>query len=236
MARKKEETPKPAPKKGSPSVTTFLSKISTPKGARDGGPANEGRRTSPAKDLLGGITRDDLANVGMGDLAEAAPAVRAHLRPGTPANEPALPLEETEELRIELMAQADPPGRKVERIGWQGVVDVRGVFAGPIAGADGAPRAKDVSLGGVFVETAHLLEVGDPVVLSFPGDAGAGDADGSAGGAGAGSRLVVSGRVRWVTPFGRVEDPTPGMGIEFVGLDKAKRDKLERLLSKARSN
>lgn len=111
-----------------------------------------------------------------------------------------------------------PGARKQERVAFEGTVDVRGVFAGPLAGV---PRAQNVSLGGVFVETAHLLEVGDPVVLSFSDDRG--------------GRLSVSGRVRWVTPFGRVSDPTPGMGIEFVGVDDVKRDKLDALLKKRAS-
>lgn len=114
-------------------------------------------------------------------------------------------------------AATGPSARKLERLAWEGTVDVRGVFAGPVADT----RAQNVSAGGVFVETAHLLEVGDPVVLSFADDDG--------------GRLIVSGRVRWVTPFGRIADPTPGMGIEFVGLDSGKRHKLDALLQRNRS-
>jgi len=228
MARKKEEpqtpTSSPAKKKGTPSVTTFLSKISTPKSARP-----DGTTSSPAKDLLGGVTRADVDAVDRGD--ENALMGSASLA-----------LEQTEDLTVEITAEVDAGpdaspevsdrplrgatgagARKLERLPWQGVVDVRGVFAGPV-GKDAlgeGPKANNVSAGGVFVETAHLLEVGDPVVLSFPGEGGA--------------RLVVSGRVRWVTPFGRVDDPTPGMGIEFVGLDKSKRDKINALLNRARS-
>jgi Tfp pilus assembly protein PilZ len=207
MARKKSDDGKS--KKGSPSVTTFLSKISTPKSAR-----SDGTLSSPAKDLLGGVTSKDLEAVGRGDGKLLSPA------------DAAMALEQTEELTIELQSVGGkgdgPGGRTLERVPWPGPVEVRGVFAGAVAGADGGPRASNVSQGGVFVETAHLLEVGDPVVLSFPGDGGA--------------RLVVSGRVRWVTPFGRVDDPTPGMGIEFVGLDQTKRDKIASLLSRARAS
>jgi hypothetical protein len=207
MARKKSEPKEEAkaPKKA-PSVTTFLSKISTPKARANGG-------NSPAKDLLGGVTKGDLAAVGRGDSPAAGDDnVVVEDLPGAT-------------FEIELNAQGTDGsgrarGRVTERVQWQGVVDVRGVFAGAMAG-DGTTRAKDVSSGGVFVETARLLEVGDPVVLSFPGDDG--------------KRVVVSGRVRWVTPFGRVDDPTPGMGIEFVGVDKHKRAKLDSLLSRARS-
>ena len=45
-------------KKGTPSVASFLSKISTPKG--------QGGAASPAKGLLGGVTRD---GAGAHDLA-----------------------------------------------------------------------------------------------------------------------------------------------------------------------
>ena len=208
MARKKTEPKDDAkPSKKAPSVTTFLSKISTPKARASGG-------NSPAKDLLGGVTKGDLAAVGRGESPAAGDDnVVVENLPGAT-------------FEIELNAQATDGsgrarGRVAERVAWQGAVDVRGVFAGPVNGTDGGnARAKDVSAGGVFVETAHLLEVGDPVVLSFPGDDG--------------KRVVVSGRVRWVTPFGRVEDPTPGMGIEFVGVDKTKRAKLDSLLSRAR--
>lgn len=222
MARKKEE-PKDAPKdakakKGTPSVTSFLSKISTPKSARP-----DGTTSSPAKDLLGGVTRADVDAVDRGEE-------------GALMGSGSLAVERTEDLKIELMSEetgvavSGLGARKLERVPWQGTVDVRGVFAGPVAGdlinGGGAPKASNVSSGGVFVETAHLLEVGDPVVLSFPTDpTGQG-----------GARLVVSGRVRWVTPFGRVDDPTPGMGIEFVGVDKTKRDKIDALLSRARSS
>ncbi|MDP2341337.1 MAG: PilZ domain-containing protein [Deltaproteobacteria bacterium] len=212
MARKKSEPKDPGGLDGkvskrAPSVTTFLSKISTPKARASGG-------NSPAKDLLGGVTRGDLAAVGRGESPAAGDDnVVVQDLPGAT-------------FEIELNAQGTDGsgrarGRIQERVQWQGIVDVRGVFAGPIGSEGGATRAKDVSSGGVFVETAHLLEVGDPVVLSFPGDDG--------------KRVVVSGRVRWVTPFGRVDDPTPGMGIEFVGVDKNKRAKLDSLLSRARA-
>ncbi len=204
MARKKGDSgsveESKAGKRAAPSVTTFLSKISTPKGAA-GGTSN-----SPAKDLLGGVTRGDLAA-----LENSGPR---HVEPLTGA---ALEIE----INADLAAPGARGGRKQERVAWQGVVDVRGVFAEPAGGAEGHTRASNVSAGGVFVETAHLLEVGDPVVLSFPGDNG--------------KRVVVSGRVRWVTPFGRIDDPTPGMGIEFVGLDQIKRDKIDALLSRVRN-
>ena len=203
MARKKPDADAKAsksPSKKAPSVASFLSKISTPKG--------QGGAMSPAKGLLGDISKDDLKAVGRlehhdDDLKDA---------PRTP---------DAGGVSVELTSRegepVGPSGRSRDRTPFRHLVDVRGVFTGEVEGADGAPRTKDLSHGGVFVETAHLLEVGDPVVLSFPLRDG--------------KRVVVNGRVRWVTPFGRMEDPTPGMGIEFVGLDAEKQAKLQRVLA-----
>jgi uncharacterized protein (TIGR02266 family) len=88
--------------------------------------------------------------------------------------------------------------------------------ASVLAGQHRQGRAGNLSTSGIFIETTHLLDVGDPLVLSFP--------------TGGGAPLNVSGRVRWVTPFGGADDALPGMGIEFVGLDDTKRSRLERML------
>ena len=208
--KKEEASVKSAKKGGTPSVASFLSKISTPRG--------QAGSASPAKGLLGDITRDDIAGIGRDGhnpppsddvvVREVSDAVPVAVAPAT--------------MSIELSSQPlSADNRKGDRIAAVHTVDVRGVFTGPVLAADGPPRTRDVSSGGVFVETAHLLEVGDPVVLSFP------QADGK--------RLVVNGRVRWVTPFGRVEDPVPGMGIEFVGLDPHKLERLEVVLRSARA-
>jgi len=197
-------TTKAATKKATPSVASFLSKISTPKG--------QAGAVSPAKGLLGDITRDDLAAVGRAGFNNPPPTqtrtvpVVAELRSG-------------EGLAVTGNGGAD--NRKGERVAVVHTVDVRGVFTGTVSAADGAPKTRDLSAGGVFVETAHLLEIGDPVVLSFPLDDG--------------KRLVVNGRVRWVTPFGRIEDPVPGMGIEFVGVDPHKLERLEAVLAGTRA-
>jgi hypothetical protein len=203
--------------KKSPSVTSFLSKISTPKG--------QGGANSPAKGLLGEITRADLAAVGR--LQGADDGAAALAAPVPSLDDAASAMHETSQ-RIEMTLptlEGGPAaglttqsGRRQERIAWNSVVEVRGVFDGNV---EGEPRTRDMSMGGVFVETAHLLDVGDPVVLSFPMDDG--------------KRLIVNGRVRWVTPFGRVDDPTPGMGIEFVGVDPTRRDRISALLAKKRS-
>jgi len=209
--------------KKAPSVTNFLSKISTPKG--------QGGAHSPAKGLLGGITREDLAAVGRlqseddGAVAlAAAPAPVVLAAPVVALDDAAgAVLETSARIEMTLPTLEGAPttglttqsGRRQERIPWSSVVDVRGVFSGNL---EGDPRTRDVSPGGVFIETAHLLDVGDPVVLSFPLEDG--------------KRLVVNGRVRWVTPFGRVDDPTPGMGVEFVGIDPQRRDRISDLLAK----
>ena len=110
--------------------------------------------------------------------------------------------------------------RKAERVRLRHKVSVRGVFSGDVGAAGDMPQTRDLSVGGVFVETADLLEVGDPVVLTFPQPEG--------------KQLVVNGRVRWVTPFGTVSDPTPGMGIEFVGVDPQKRERIFAVLAHGR--
>jgi hypothetical protein len=206
---KKESTAeaKSAKKGGTPSVASFLSKISTPRG--------QAGSASPAKGLLGDITRDDIAGIGR-DGHNPPPSDDVVVREVSDAV-PVAPAT----MSIELSSQLSADNRKGDRIPAVHTVDVRGVFTSTVMAADGAPKTRDMSAGGVFVETAHLLEVGDPVVLSFP------QADGK--------RLVVNGRVRWVTPFGRLEDPVPGMGIEFVGLDQNKLERLDTVLRSARS-
>ena len=188
------------PRRSTPSVHGFLSKISSaPRAGR-----------SAAKGLLGDITREDLA------------AVR-RLESGLEVENPAPAADvvfarDTEPFEIEITTDA-ASGRKEERTRLGGSCEVRGVFSSAHASKDDA-RIGNVSPGGVFVETAQLLEVGDPVMLSFPLDDG--------------KRLTVNGRVRWVTPFGRMDDPTPGMGIEFVGVEKSARRKLDSLLRTVR--
>ncbi len=69
---------------------------------------------------------------------------------------------------------------------------------------------------GVFVETTDVLEVGDPVMVRLH------DKDDMP--------HQFSGRVRWSSPFGRLDDAVPGMGIEFVGLDDRRRRVLREFL------
>lgn len=104
--------------------------------------------------------------------------------------------------------------RRSERVHVEEKVEIRGVFGGC---ADGI-TVRDASLHGVFVETAYLLEVGDPVSIIFPVNGG--------------GRLTVNGRVRWVSPFGSLRHARPGMGIELTALGAATRDALSELLCK----
>jgi len=176
---------------GDPSVTTFLKKLG-------GAPSTKGRST-PAKGLLGDLQRSDLVDAGRIASSEVPAGLDTdrtvvHVEVSTP--------------------RAAALGRKEERRAFQEHVQVRSVFSGTAT----TTRTVNLSGGGVFVETTAVLEVGDPVMLSFAMTDG--------------GTLTVSGRVRWVTPFGGVDDAVPGMGISFVGLDEAKRHRLERMLKR----
>jgi hypothetical protein len=174
-----------------PSVTTFLKKLG-------GAPSTKGRST-PAKGLLGDMRRSDLVEAGrlVGDENDDLAGLdtsrtTVHVEVSSPG--------------------AKAKGRLTERTPFHAHVEVRSVFsptARPL-------RSVNLSVSGVFVETTELLELGDPVILSFATDDS--------------GTLTVNGRVRWVTPFGDVDDAVPGMGISFVGLDESKRVRLERML------
>jgi PilZ domain len=101
-------------------------------------------------------------------------------------------------------------GRRQARIPIAARFDVSSIH-----GVERAQAVSDVSLGGLFVETTQVLEIGDPVMLGFPDSGG---------------KLRVSGRVRWVTPFGGVHDARPGMGIELIGVSDADRMRIFELL------
>ena len=110
-------------------------------------------------------------------------------------------------------ARGSRRGRRAERMPVEEKVEISGAFG---LGMDHTVR--DASLHGLFVETAYLLEVGDPVALTLPLLEG--------------GRLKVSGRVRWVTPFGGLNDARAGMGIELVSLVPAARRALSSLLQR----
>lgn len=118
------------------------------------------------------------------------------------------------DLRVEVSQAPGAGARRANRKPWTARVALLGSFTSSLNVA----RTTNLSAGGVFVETPLLLEVGDPVVLTFQEAAG--------------EALKVSGRVRWATPFGTLDDPCPGMGIEFTGLDTARRRRVEALFER----
>lgn len=127
-------------------------------------------------------------------------------------------VDEVDAIEIDLTSDEGAPvsSRRAERVALEDRVELRGFFG------DGAheDRLRDASVHGVFVETALVLDVGDPVQLSFTLDDG--------------KKLSVAGRVRWVTPFGGLKDARPGMGIELVGLTGEAREALSAHLTRRR--
>lgn len=95
--------------------------------------------------------------------------------------------------------------------------------------------SEDVSEGGIFIATHHLLAIGTRVVLSFtlPG---------------ASEAITVEGTVQWVrgpdataraeNVFGGdrryAQGVTPGMGIRFRGIDRASVDAIRDFMFKRR--
>jgi len=104
-------------------------------------------------------------------------------------------------------------GRRVDRVQFADVVEVRGI----IGGERSKSRAANLSVGGVFVVTPHVLDPGELVTLALLLPDG---------------ELLLDGRVRWATPFGSLHDAVPGMGVEFVRLTMRKRTRLLDLLSR----
>ncbi len=172
-------------KKGAPSVTEFLSKISSGQ-----------RGAAPAKGLLGEVTKEDLIAAG-----RAEPEA----------------VEFIDGIDVDLTSLEDEQPvapRRTARIPLSETVEVRGFF-----GLE-RQRLANASLTGVFIETASPLEVGDAVEIAFPRPGG--------------RKLKVQGRVRWVTPFGGINDARPGMGVELFGVDAEKRELLAELISRRR--
>ena len=146
--------------------------------------------------------------------ASSAPTVTTSSDGATSQELPA-EFEAIEAIEIDLTSfdDGDPASnRRSERIPMSEKVAIRGFFGG----GEGEHRLVNASLHGVFVETAMLLDVGDPVELALPLDDG--------------KTLKLNGRVRWVTPFGGLKDARPGMGIELVGVEGEKKDALSALL------
>lgn len=117
-----------------------------------------------------------------------------------------------DEAELDVAIEADDSARRSGRRPFAARVRVSAAIAGLRADA----QTTNVSEGGVFIETTQLLEVGDRIVLTFPNPDG--------------GSVLVGGQVRWVTPFGTLQDPRPGMGVEFTGLDDKKRKRLATVL------
>lgn len=141
---------------------------------------------------------------------------------GTDGIDRSAPIEDIEAIEIDLDADDGDDDvfakaqRRAPRIRVNERVEISGFFS--VAGAESTREdlLVDASPQGVFVETAQLLDVGDPVVLHLP--------------LAEGKRLRISGRVRWVTPFGGLRDARPGMGIELVSVAADTRIVLDELL------
>ena len=128
-------------------------------------------------------------------------------------------VEDIEAIEIDLDAddeEISKAQRRAPRVPLNARVEISGFFSVDGAADTHEDTLVDASLQGVFVQTAQLLDVGDPVVLHLPLEDG--------------KRLRVAGRVRWVTPFGGLKDARPGMGIELVGLAAEAKDTLSALL------
>jgi hypothetical protein len=126
-------------------------------------------------------------------------------------------VEDVEAIEIDLDADDDVPTVNASRRAPRIAVDEHVTISGFFGNGERADRLRDASTQGVFVETAHPLDVGDPVVLHLP----LGDEN---------KTLRLSGRVRWVSAFGSLKDARAGMGIELVGMSGEQKEALGALL------
>lgn len=76
------------------------------------------------------------------------------------------------------------------------------------------------SIGGIFIPTNKVFELGDPVsmLLSLMGEP---------------ERLPITGRVMWITPKGAQGNRAPGVGVKFDDTDQGKlaKNKIEGYLA-----
>jgi type IV pilus assembly protein PilZ len=82
--------------------------------------------------------------------------------------------------------------------------------------------AVNVSKGGLFINTPEPLPIGTAVklIVNLPG---------------AKFPFDLEGRVAWVEKVGNGANVSPGMGIEFVGVDEAVRAQIQGFVEKLRS-
>lgn len=82
---------------------------------------------------------------------------------------------------------------------------------------------RDISLGGVFIESDLLLDIGEEIELRFPSPVNPQQS------------FTIKGRIARTiksrNPYDR--DSVPGMGVEFIDLDEKKKRALLSLMNQA---
>jgi uncharacterized protein (TIGR02266 family) len=83
--------------------------------------------------------------------------------------------------------------------------------------------ATNISRGGLFINTRNPLAVGTTVklIISLPDAAFPFD---------------LTGRVTRVTPYDNTSNMVPGMGLEFVDVDDAKKNQIETFVARLRKD
>ncbi len=83
--------------------------------------------------------------------------------------------------------------------------------------------ATNISQGGLFINTRKPLPVGTvvKVIIQLPGS---------------GFPFDISGRVTRVAEWDNRINMAPGMGIEFIDLDRAKRERIDTFVEKLRKD
>jgi uncharacterized protein (TIGR02266 family) len=111
------------------------------------------------------------------------------------------------------MATADDNKRKAARLHHQIPVAYKSL------GSFLSDWATNISQGGLFINTRKPLPVGTPVsiIIQLPGEP---------------FPSSLEGRVTRVTAFDNQQNMVPGMGVEFTGVDAARRVELERFVQR----
>jgi c-di-GMP-binding flagellar brake protein YcgR len=82
---------------------------------------------------------------------------------------------------------------------------------------------RDISLGGIFIESDLLLDIGEEIELKFPSPINPEQS------------FTIKGRVartiKGKNPYDR--DSVPGMGVQFINLDEKKKRALLSLMNQA---
>jgi uncharacterized protein (TIGR02266 family) len=79
-------------------------------------------------------------------------------------------------------------------------------------------HSRNISDGGIFIETSHPLPVGAPIVIRFAPPKG-------------GATIEMEGTIAWVNPLRDGDDnPNPGMGIRWNGLTAKQRKVVEGIV------